>query len=375
MLLDFTAAIADPRIGGQAGILRLSNAARSPSSYMLTAILPERDVNSYVARGGSMIVRSTMAGAVGMDSKDPEGGAMEISAFMQEVAKIGISARLQEQVLIELQQRAQQILLNGGSTTDLAVRAVLNFVEKFLLQPHYDRREWLRAQALFYGEIDWQFNGVDLAVDYQVPNDNFLTSRTGNDAYIGSTSKFWTDWAAARKILGSSFRGAITSRDTIDAIVSNPVNNILVTGDEGGVVSFVRYETAQGTRIPSADARERGQLIAYDREGEVWDVANPGKTKKVRISGPHGSLGFFGAGGRSSEFIPDEGSTEDPENDRTLGYSHIGPTVENGSQTGIWSRVYVPEDMPQHLAGNARGRFLPVIEDPGKIVIATTTIS
>jgi hypothetical protein len=78
MLLNFTEAMADPRIGGADGILKLGNAARSPADYLLATILPERDVLSYVAKGGRMIERSTMAGAVGMDSMDPEGGAMEL---------------------------------------------------------------------------------------------------------------------------------------------------------------------------------------------------------------------------------------------------------------------------------------------------------
>jgi len=375
MLLDFNAALADPRIGGANGILRLGNAARSPADYLLATILPERDVMSYIARGGRMIVRNTMAGAVGMDSKDPEGGAMELSSFMEEIAKIGISTRLQEQVIIELQERAKQILISGGGTGDLAVRTVLNFVNKLLLQPHYDRREWLRSEALFYGEIDWKFNGVALKVDYQIPTANKFATRTGNDAYGGSASKFWDDWKAARKILGSAFRGAITSRDTIDEIIHNPVNRIIPTSDDGTTVQFVKYEgSADGLRPQSLDARERGVLIAYDKEGEVWDLDNPGKTKKTRISGPHGVLGFFGADGRMHDFIPDEGATVDPDNDRALGYSHIGPTVENGGQTGIWTRVYTPEDMPQHLAGNARGRFLPVIEAPENIVLASTAL-
>lgn len=375
MLLDFNAALADPRIGGLEGINRLSNAARTPANYYLTNILPERNVLDYVAKGGSMRVRSTMAGIVGLDSVDPEGGAMDLTTFMEKIAKIAIQARLQEETIIELQRIAQAAVIAGGNSRDIAVETVLNFVNKLLLQPHYDRREWLRGQALFMGSIDWQFEGVDLQVDYSVPDANIFTTRTGNDAYDGSTSKFWTDWKAARRILGDSFRGAMATRETVDSIIYNSVNKITVTGDADGMVTVVKYVGADdGLRPPSNDSRERATFVVYDKEGEVWDLALPGSTAKVRLI-PSGVLGFFGSEDRSSQFIVGEGSTEDPENDRALGYSHIGPTVENNGRAGIWSRVYVPQEMPQHLHGNARGRFLPVIESPSKIVLASTTIT
>lgn len=374
MLLDFGAAMADPRIGGLDGINRLSNAARTPASYFLTAILPERDVVNYVAKGGSMRVRSTMAGVVGIDSEDPEGGAMDVSTFMERIAKIAISNRLQEETIIELQNLARDALIAGGNTTDLAVNTILNFVAKLLLQPHYDRREWLRAQALFMGSIDWQFIGVDLQVDYSIPSANVFTTRTGNDAYDGSASKFWTDWKAARRIHGDAFRGAMATRDTVDAIIENPVNKVTVLADADRTVSIVKYAGSDdGLRPPSPDQRERATFVVYDKEGEIWDLDNPGKTKKVRLI-PSGVLGFFASLDRSSEFIVGEGATTNPENDRALGYSHIGPTVENSGRTGIWVKAGVPDDMPQHFAGKSRGRFLPVIENPDKIVLASSTI-
>lgn len=377
MLLNFAEALQDPRIGGPGGIIRLSNAARSPASYMLATILPERDINDYTARGGSMIVRSTMAGAVGLDSKFPEGGVMEISAFMESIAKIAIANHLTEAVIRELQNAAKEILLAGDTTTDLAVNTILNFVNKLLLQPHYDRREWLRSQALFTNGINWQFNGVDLQVSYGVPTSNIFATRTGTAAYEGSASAFWTDWKAARKILGDSFRGALCDRATADSIIYNPVNKILITGDEGGVVQFVRYLGAEdGFRPQSLDARERGSIIVYDKEGEVIDLtlATKNKTKKVQIGAVRGTLGFFGSDDRSAEFIVGEGATPDPENERALGYTHIGPTVEGGG-TGVWSRVFVPEGMPMHLRGESTENVLPVIQNPKKIVLASTTVS
>lgn len=374
MLLDFRAALADPRVGGLEGINRLSNAARTPDSYFLTTILPERDVASYIAKGGSIRVRATMAGVVGLDSVDPEGGAMSLTTFMENIAKIAISSRLTEQAIIELQALAAAAVIAGGNTRDIAVNAILNFVAKMLLQPHYDRREWLRAEALFTGGIDWQFNGADVQVTYGIPSANIFTTRTGNDAYDGSASKFWTDWKAARLILGDSFRGAMVTRQTADSIIENSVNKITVLADADRTITLVKYVGDEsGLRPPSPDQRERATLVVYDKEGEIWDLDNPGQTKKVRLI-PNGVLGFFGSDDRSSDFIVGEGATTNPENDRALGYSHIGPTVENNGRTGIWTDVEIPRDMPQHVFGRARGRFLPVIENPNKIVLASTTI-
>lgn len=374
MLLDWRAAFADPRVGGAEGINRLSNAARTPDSYFLTAILPERDVPSYVAKSGSIRVRPTMAGLVGLDSVDPEGGAMDLTTFMENIAKIAISNRLTEQAIIELQALAAAAVIAGGNTRDIAVNAILNFVAKMLLQPHYDRREWLRGQALFTGGIDWQFNGADLQVDYGIPSANVFTTRTGNDAYDGSASKFWTDWKAARLILGDSFRGAMLTRQTADSIIENSVNKITVLADADRTITLVKYVGAEdGLRPASPDQRERATFVVYDKEGETWDLANPGRTVKSRLI-PNGVLGFFGSEDRSSDFIVGEGATTSPENDRALGYSHIGPTVEANGRTGIWTDVRIPEDMPQQIEGRARGRFLPVIENPNKIVLASTTI-
>lgn len=375
MLLNFAEALRDPRIGGAEGIVRLANEARSPASYLLATILPERVLATYVAKGGSMIVRTTMAGLVGLDSEYPEGGAMELSTFMEQVAKVAVSNRLQEQALRELQEIALRQAAGGMPTVDIAVNAVLNFVNKLLMQPHYDRREWLRGQALFTGSIDWRFNGAKLAVDYQVPAGNILPTRTGNDAYGGSSSKFWDDVKAARKILGNAFRGAVATRATIDEIIYNEANKILVTSDAGGRVEVVRYlGAADGLRPQTLDARERILLVAYDKEGEVWDIDNPGKTKKVPLV-PGGVLGFFGSDDRSSDFIPGEGATQDPENDRALGYTHIGPTVEGNGAPGMWARVYTPENLPMQLAGDAVENVLPVIENAAKVVLASTTLS
>jgi hypothetical protein len=85
-------------------VFAIANQARPPASYVFASILPEETRFSYQATAGSMTVRATMAGLVGMDSPYPEGGALEVSKFSEETAKIAIRVRFPEQQLRELQE-------------------------------------------------------------------------------------------------------------------------------------------------------------------------------------------------------------------------------------------------------------------------------
>ena len=372
MDLNLQAAIADARIGGQAGIVRIANTRRPASDYLLATLLPERNLPTYEANASALTVRTTMAGAVGMDSKYPEGGLLDFSTFREKVAKIAIQHNLPEEMLRQLQALADGIVARGGSTTDLAVNTVLNFLDKLILQPIDDRKEWLRAQCLFVGAIAWNFNGVTVTADYGIPTANIFTTRTSTDAYDSSASKFWTDAKLARQILGASFNLAIASRATIEAIIYNSVNAINVLSVAGGRYNIQMY---RGTlERPSTDARETMTLIEYDAEGEVMDLSNPGQTTKVKFV-PDGVVGFFGKSDRSRQFIPGEGATEDGDQSLELGYTHIGPTTEGGGAPGAWSRIYTPEDMPMQLRGQGVANVLPVLRSPAKVVIASTDLS
>lgn len=371
MEINFQAAIADARIGGQDGIFRLANAARPPAEYLLPTLLPERNLATYQASDGSMTVRTTMAGAVGMDSKFPEGGVVSMSTFREEVIKVAIQNNLSEKALREIQAFADQVLLRGGDSTQLAVDTVLNFVSKMLLQSHYDRSEWLRGRALFTGVLNWRFNGSNVVVDYGIPAANKFPTRTGTAAYGSTASVFWSDILQARKILGNSYEISIASRATIDAVIYNSANAINVLDIAGGRYTIQRFRGS--LERPSTDARETMTLVEYNLEGEVLDLANPGVTIKVPFV-PAGVIGHFGRADTSREFIPGQGATDNPNNALELGYTHVGPTTEGGGRPGRWARVYTPEGMPMQLRGQAVGNILPVITKPNAIVLTSTTL-
>lgn len=372
MELNFAAALNDPRIGGPGGIFRLANEARTPASYLLATLLPERRLPTYEASDGSMTIRTTMAGVVGMDSAYPEGGVVDLATFRERVIKIAIQNNLSEETLRQLQTLADQVVARGGSSTDLAVNTILNFVQKLLQQPQWDRREWLRGQALFTGEIDWQYNGITVQVDYGIPSANKFATRTGTAAYGGSASVFWSDMREARRLLGSSYEISIANRTTIEEIIYNDANSINVLGIEGGRYRIQRFRGS--LERPSTDARETMTIVEYNAEGEVLDPSNPGQTIKVPFV-PNGVIGHFGRADNSSEFIPGEGATQDPEDGLELGYTHLGPTTESGGRPGDWARVYTPEDMPMQVRGQSASNPLPVIRSAKKIVLASTALS
>jgi hypothetical protein len=369
MDLNFSEAI---QALGPNAAFRIANAARPPANFLFATLLPEMTKPSYYIDTGNMTVRTTMAGLVGMDSPYPPGGMVEMSSFLENSAKMAIDVPLHERTLRAIQEMLNQLAMGGGNAKEALSQEALNFLQKVIVQALLDRTEWLRGQALVTGAINWVFNGINLVVDYGIPTANFLTHRAGNDAYIGSASKFWVDVRAAQRLLRYSIRAVIGHSDTINAIVDNPVNELLITAQGVGGFTLRRYKTVNGTTVQSPDARDGITLIAYDEEGEIFDPANPSTTISVPFM-TAGKLLFVGNNNRSGYRVG-QGSTDDPTEDLALGYTHIAPTVEGGGP-GRWAQLFTPQNEPWQLRGRGAQNLLPVIEAPAKLVIASTAIA
>lgn len=355
----------------QGTVFQIANQARPGSNYLFNSILPEETRFSYQASSGNMRIRATMAGLVGMDSPFPEVGAIEVSEFSEETAKLASRLRLPEKALRELQEMLFRLQAAGGNTVQAIQQTALNFVNHLIVQPHLDSMEWLRGQALTTGMIDWTFNGKRLLVDYGIPAANFLPARTGANGYAGATSAFWSDIRKLRSILKQSVRVFLMHSDTKEMILANPNNNIKLLNEDtnAGTFSIVRYTTVGGNTIESADPRDRGTFVTYDEEGEVWDLANPGKTLQIPFMsrGRILAIGSFNA----RRFVIGSGSTPAP-TPVQLGYTHLAPTVEAGGTPGRWSDVRTPDGEPWAMEGRGVTNGLPVIEAPERVATATT---
>lgn len=373
MNMNFAEAIA--ALGPNAAA-RVANAARPPANYLFNTFLPERALPNYSVDAANMIVRTTMAGLTGMDSPYPPGGTVEVSAFLERTAKLAVTNTLTEGALRQLQEFMLHMQATGALSNDFLQQEALNFLQKVVIQSLLDRDEWLRGQALVYGEIDWTFNQKALTVDYGIPAANKLTTRTdsNNDAYGDTSSAFWTDVAEARRLLRYNVRAAILNSVTMDEILNNSANALEIISQDNQSFRVRRYRTIGGNTVPDTDVRYQMDFIVYDEEAEVLDstAGMLGKTQTVKFM-PDGKVLFVGQN-RDSGYRVGTGSTDDPANDMEMGYHHIAPTVEGGGLPGRWARLYTPEGRPMHLTAEGAANTLPVILAPEKIVVATTEI-
>lgn len=378
MLFSFTEALrliyGAPVQGYANAVLYLAAETRPSSSYILNNILPNRNRTDYQARSGSMTIRTTMAGLVGMDSDYPEGGLIESSAFSEQVAKIAIKATLREQQLRELQGFVQQAIINGGGradasavTTQMATEAI-NFYDKVVLQALSDTEEYLKGRALFTGGIDWTFNGIRLLVDYGIPSENTPSQRTGADGYGGATSQFWDDVRLHRRLQKTGIAAIIMHPETADLIQYNAANHIVLTSDPLDLTQRTWRKINPNTNTFTSDGNDTIQVLTYGLEGEVYDLANPGKTLRIPFC-PKGVMASFGRN-QAIQYMVGQGSTTPPVYE--LGYGHVAPTIEGGGAPGRWGQLYTPEAEPWQLIGRGAENFLPVIESPDKIVLTTT---
>lgn len=377
MFVNFAAILA--ALGPDAAF-RIANETRPPGAYLFNTILPERNVSSYHVETGNLTIRSTMAGLVGMDSPYPPGGLVTASTFLEQTAKIANEVGLTEAMLRQLHEFLMTLAINNQPTTEAVTQTVLNFIDKVILQPHLDRFEWMRGQALVTGELNWSFNLKNLAVDYGVDVSHFLTNHTGNDAYGGSTSKFWTDIRALRTLLKNNVRAFITHGSVIDVIAANQAVNGVITAESFDATRTIRTVTVRRLNTAlqfSQDVGDSVTLVGYNGEGEVLDPATPGTSVIVPFfPSPLGKGKILAIGNNTNRgFRIGDGSTPDPNANVELGYTHIAPTIEGGGRPGRWSNVFTPEHEPYTIRGRGVTNGLPVIESPDKLAVASTDLS
>jgi hypothetical protein len=349
-------------------MFELANAV--PDGDMLWAtFLPEQSRDTYRIDDSQMVVYSTMAGLTGRDSPYAPGGVVVASDFKEDIVKWSIEAALGENQLIKLQELARKIERGEGSPAQM-VETLLNFSNKVLAQSLRDGMEYLRGQAIQHGEIDWTFNGKKLAIDFGYPVGHKLTriEDAGGD-WGGPSSTFWADIELARRLLDRQVLAIVMTTNTLNRIVANDANKVQLTETARSRYT-ARYslmrvaQTGFANAIPE-DYRSKVDIITYDRNFTLFDPASADAMKHVPAM-LDDKVVFMG---QPTGIRFEIGSTELPE--YAFGYTHVGPTVENGGAAGRWMRVFTPESQPWRLIGQGVTNALPVIREPRRIVTFT----
>ena len=376
MNLNFAEALATL---GRDAAFRVSRAARAGAEYLFNTIIPDRDQFTYSVEGGDMTVTPTMPGLVGMDSPYPPMGNVSASTFLEQSAKIAGEVPMTERALRHLQEMLMRTgQVGGAATNERLIEEAFNFLDLVIIQPHMDIREWLKGQALQFGNIDWTFNNKNLLVSYGIPAGNFLPTRTvaAGDAYHLAGSAFWADVQAMRRALrGYGQVRFIAHPDTIDAIRFNPAHAGAVVAEDGnGGITFRRYANNDRAAF-SADAADAVQLISYGLEGSILNPADPATTLSLPMIN-RGRIVAVGIGRRRQNYVVGAGGqSNDPNAAIALGYGHVAPTIEGNGQPGLWTDLFTPENQPWSLRGRGAQNFLPVIEDNKAIAGASTEMA
>jgi hypothetical protein len=264
---------------GPEAVFQFANAVRPTAAYLFATLLPEMPEPTYSVQGGSMTVKSTMAGLAATDSPYPPTGLTQISTFVAQVPKVANYVSMPEEAV----KRIQGILRGLGQpdSIDFIQNEAFNFLGKVLMQGHLDTFEWMRGQALVNGAIDWTFNNMNLVIDYGIPTANVLTTRTGTAAWDSTASAFWDDIALLQIALDYNVRAYIVHPNTWNKILNNDVNAIEMIsnvdlGDGSRKMTLTRLIGTTERR--DSDARYTIELITYGLEAEVLNPAGTDAT-------------------------------------------------------------------------------------------------
>jgi len=352
-------------------VFRIFNQARPAQNYLFNRILPERNMVTFDIRTGSMRVVPTMVGHVGMDSPYPPGGLISVREFMEESAKLAQTITLPEKMLRDLYQIVLRLQAGRKPTTQVMLNTIYNFA-RLQLQAQMDTMEWLRGQALFNFQINWEFTKRPLKVDYKLDaNKYMLPQRVGTAGYGGSSSVFWADQALAKSRLKHRLTLAVAHPNTVEMIVNNDANKLRVLSENDGTFQIVRK--VGPNEVDDSDARYRVTLVAYGEEGAILDPNDTSKTIPVPFT-PEGKILWVGRPGSNPTDFGRAAVGQGPvrQDSLELGYTHMAPTVEGGFADGRWGRVYTPERRPWELVGDSVSNGLPVIEAEDQLVVSRT---
>ncbi|MCP3026609.1 major capsid protein [Halobacillus sp. A5] len=302
--------------------------------YLLRSILPNKntkDINfSYGVINGKY---GQAASITGFNASAPLRDKKQLEKAFGTVAKVQHGTRLDEEELLRFnrprdeEEKAQAVDYVYDTTDDL-------------IQGVYDIEEYMRAQAVYKGQLkyDDDENDIHIEVDYNIPSENKLTVTT---AWSDSSSTPLSDIQAAVK----QYKKANKNRKPVVMHMTSTTEANLLQNEQ---IRVQVYGTENGQRLLTKNDIQNVfsalGLPPYAINDDVVDLYGDGEV----------------------QLLEDDKVVLLGEN---LGRTYLGPTVEKDYQSGIYSVTEIKDSNPPSQAVFIGETVFPALAKPQSIVI------
>lgn len=299
--------------------------------YALARFMPVRPV--YDIEFAYNIINGAygqMASITAWDSGAPLRDKNTVARLTAELGKIQHAYRLTEKELLmynkpRMPEEQQGVIQAIYDNTDRLVWGV------------QDREEWLRAKAVYVGQLQYNENDVQLNIDFLIPAKNKLNVTTG-----------WTDTQNSKPIddlrqAVRQFKDANNGEAPVEMHMSDTVEALLL---QNAQVKMHVYGSPTDARIVTSEQLQN-----------LFSALSlpPYRVVSDQVVGENGS----------ERLMPEDRVVLLGEN---LGYTAQGPTVENNYKPGIYVIPQIQETNPPRQEVFVGEAAFPALERPSAIV-------
>lgn len=298
--------------------------------YALAGLFPDEDVYdiefAYNVISGSY---SQMASITAYDAGAPLRDKDVLARITGEIGKVQHGYRLTEKELLMFNRPRMD------SERKKVVDAVYDNTDKLVFGV-MDREEWLRAQAVYKGELTYAENDVKATIDFQIPAENKLTVTT---AWATDASSALEDLQTAL----TQFEDANNGESPLEMHMSRAVESLLLKSPS---IKAQVFGTTNDSRIVTGD-QLNNLLTSLGLP--------PYRVVSQKVKGE----------GNAESLIPSDrvvfvGSD--------LGNTLKGPTVENNYQPGIYVIPQITETNPPSQEVYVGETVFPALKRPSAVV-------
>lgn len=305
-------------------------------AYLLEQFLPNKntkDINfAYNVINGKYAVAAAITG---FNASAPLRDKKGLEKAFGSVAKVQHGFRLDEEQILKFNRP------RDNEEKDQAVDYVYDQTDE-LIQGVYDTEEFLRAQALYSGVLNYNdpVNDVQINVDFGIPEENKLTATT---VWSDAASKPLDDIQAAV----NRFMDANQRRKPVVMHMTSATEAKLL---KNGQIRNQVYGNADDQRLLTKDNLQNVfsalGLPAYSINDDAIDIYGTGAVQLLADD----KVVFLGA---------------------DLGNTFLGPTVEKNFQSGIYVVPEIKETNPPSQSVFVGETVFPALQKPDAIVHLT----